>query len=36
VVGQREGRHVVYDVDDDHVAHQLDEAIATSSTSNLD
>jgi hypothetical protein len=36
VVGQREGRHVVYDLYDDHVAHLLDEAIGTSSTSNLD
>jgi DNA-binding transcriptional ArsR family regulator len=28
VVGQREGRHVVYDLYDDHVAHLLDEAIS--------
>jgi DNA-binding transcriptional ArsR family regulator len=28
VVGQREGRRVVYDLHDDHVAHLLDEAIA--------
>lgn len=27
VVGRREGRHVVYDLYDDHVAHLLDEAI---------
>jgi DNA-binding transcriptional ArsR family regulator len=28
VVGRREGRHVVYDLYDDHVAHLLDEAIS--------
>ena len=28
VVGSREGRRVVYDLYDDHVAHLLDEAIA--------
>jgi DNA-binding transcriptional ArsR family regulator len=28
VVGRREGRRVVYDVYDDHVAHLLDEAIS--------
>ena len=28
VVGQREGRRVVYDLHDDHVAHLLDEAIS--------
>jgi DNA-binding transcriptional ArsR family regulator len=28
VVGRREGRHVVYDLYDDHVAHLLEEAIA--------
>jgi DNA-binding transcriptional ArsR family regulator len=28
VVGQREGRHVVYDLHDDHVAHLLEEAIS--------
>ncbi len=28
VVGHREGRHVVYDLHDDHVAHLLDEAIS--------
>src|SRR5437667_1066154 len=28
VVGRREGRRVVYDLYDDHVAHLLDEAIA--------
>ncbi len=28
VVGRREGRHVVYDLHDDHVAHLLDEAIS--------
>jgi ArsR family transcriptional regulator, nickel/cobalt-responsive transcriptional repressor len=27
VVGQRDGRHVVYDLHDDHVAHLLDEAV---------
>ena len=27
VVGRRDGRHVVYDLHDDHVAHLLDEAI---------
>ena len=28
VVGRRDGRHVVYDLYDDHVAHLLDEAIS--------
>ncbi|HEX4108103.1 MAG TPA: metalloregulator ArsR/SmtB family transcription factor [Solirubrobacteraceae bacterium] len=28
VVGRREGRHMVYDLHDDHVAHLLGEAIA--------
>jgi ArsR family transcriptional regulator len=28
VVGRREGRRVVYDLHDDHVAHLLEEAIA--------
>ena len=28
VTGQREGRRVVYDLYDDHVAHLLDEAIS--------
>jgi DNA-binding transcriptional ArsR family regulator len=28
VVGSREGRHVVYDLYDDHVAHLLDEAVS--------
>jgi DNA-binding transcriptional ArsR family regulator len=28
VVGRRDGRHVVYDLHDDHVAHLLDEAVA--------
>jgi DNA-binding transcriptional ArsR family regulator len=28
VVGRREGRQVVYDLHDDHVAHLLDEAIS--------
>src|SRR3954467_12465686 len=28
VVGTRDGRNVVYDLHDDHVAHLLDEAIA--------
>ena len=28
VVGRRDGRHVVYDLHDDHVAHLLDEAIS--------
>jgi DNA-binding transcriptional ArsR family regulator len=28
VVGEREGRRVVYDLHDDHVAHLLDEAIS--------
>lgn len=28
VVGRREGRYVVYDLHDDHVAHLLDEAIS--------
>ena len=28
VVGHRDGRRVVYDLHDDHVAHLLDEAIA--------
>jgi ArsR family transcriptional regulator, nickel/cobalt-responsive transcriptional repressor len=28
VVGRRDGRHVVYDLRDDHVAHLLDEAVA--------
>jgi DNA-binding transcriptional ArsR family regulator len=28
VVGRREGRHVVYDLYDDHVAHLLDEAVS--------
>ena len=28
VVGHREGRRVVYDLHDDHVAHLLDEAIS--------
>jgi len=28
VVGHREGRHVVYDLHDDHVAHLLNEAIS--------
>ena len=28
VVGRREGRRVVYDLHDDHVAHLLDEAIS--------
>jgi DNA-binding transcriptional ArsR family regulator len=28
VVGHRDGRHVVYDLYDDHVAHLLDEAVA--------
>jgi ArsR family transcriptional regulator, nickel/cobalt-responsive transcriptional repressor len=28
VVGRREGRHVVYDLYDDHVAHLLEEAIS--------
>jgi DNA-binding transcriptional ArsR family regulator len=27
VVGQRDGRRIVYDLHDDHVAHLLDEAI---------
>ena len=27
VVGRRDGRHVVYDLHDDHVAHLLDEAV---------
>lgn len=27
VVGRREGRHVVYDLYDDHVAHLLDAAV---------
>jgi DNA-binding transcriptional ArsR family regulator len=27
VVGRRQGRHVLYDLHDDHVAHLLDEAI---------
>ncbi len=28
VTGRREGRHVVYDLHDDHVAHLLEEAIS--------
>ena len=28
VTGRREGRHVVYDLYDDHVAHLLDEAVS--------
>lgn len=28
VVGRRDGRHVVYDLHDDHVAHLIDEAIS--------
>ncbi len=28
VVGRREGRRVLYDLHDDHVAHLLDEAIS--------
>ena len=28
VVGERDGRRVVYDLHDDHVAHLLDEAIS--------
>ena len=28
VIGQREGRRVVYDLYDDHIAHLLDEAIS--------
>jgi DNA-binding transcriptional ArsR family regulator len=28
VVGRREGRRVVYDLHDDHIAHLLDEAVA--------
>jgi DNA-binding transcriptional ArsR family regulator len=28
VVGRREGRRVVYDLHDDHVAHLLDEAVS--------
>jgi len=28
VTGRRDGRHVVYDLYDDHVAHLLDEAIS--------
>ncbi len=28
VVGHRDGRHVVYDLHDDHIAHLLDEAIS--------
>ncbi len=28
VVGRRDGRHVLYDLHDDHVAHLLDEAIS--------
>ena len=28
VVGRREGRRVVYDLHDDHVAHLIDEAIS--------
>jgi DNA-binding transcriptional ArsR family regulator len=28
VVGRRDGRHVVYDLYDDHVAHLLDEAVS--------
>lgn len=28
VVGRRDGRHVVYDLHDDHVAHLLQEAIS--------
>jgi DNA-binding transcriptional ArsR family regulator len=28
VVGRREGRRVIYDLHDDHVAHLLDEAIS--------
>jgi len=28
VVGRRDGRQVVYDLHDDHVAHLLDEAIS--------
>lgn len=28
VVGRREGRRVVYDLHDDHVAHLLDETIS--------
>ncbi|MGI8595124.1 MAG: ArsR/SmtB family transcription factor [Solirubrobacteraceae bacterium] len=28
VVGRRDGRYVVYDLHDDHVAHLLDEAIS--------
>jgi hypothetical protein len=27
-VGERDGRRVVYDLHDDHVAHLLDEAIS--------
>ena len=34
VVGRREGRRVVYDLHDDHIAHLIDEAISTSSTSS--
>jgi DNA-binding transcriptional ArsR family regulator len=28
VVGRRDGRHVVYDLYDDHVAHLIDEAVS--------
>jgi DNA-binding transcriptional ArsR family regulator len=28
VVGRRDGRHVVYELHDDHVAHLLDEAVS--------
>ncbi|MEN3280212.1 MAG: ArsR family transcriptional regulator, nickel/cobalt-responsive transcriptional repressor [Solirubrobacteraceae bacterium] len=28
VIGRRDGRHVVYDLHDDHVAHLLDEAVS--------
>jgi DNA-binding transcriptional ArsR family regulator len=28
VVGRRDGRYVVYDLHDDHVAHLLDEAVS--------
>jgi ArsR family transcriptional regulator, nickel/cobalt-responsive transcriptional repressor len=28
VVGRRDGRHIVYDLHDDHVAHLLDEAVS--------
>ena len=28
VVGRRDGRHVIYDLHDDHVAHLLDEAVS--------